>query len=373
VAFTYQSVGVSRIFCLFEGWWFYLSSFGDIGEFIFETVVDVARWERVIAALCEETGCKKGIISLRETDSSRFIVPQSVLESPLIYGFDSNEIESFVVKYQKNDPWTAIEHDNYPEGPIVLSDFLPRSELEKTSFWEWLKPQDISDTVALSLGKYASYWVGFNLYGSRKDCKTAVDFLVPLLPSLRQGWWLGEEFFDLRRSHDLTAEVLSDLPVPIFSFDDDGEVAATSKSLLKMVSSSGQSLSRLLTKDRLASLVANQSSRKSETLEVDDQMWRIFLVSSSDIEDPVGRKSRRYLAMVASNITTRTETIRMLFEATKFSPRQEQLVEHLKQGKSIASFAEMNGIAVDTAYHHWKEIKRLTGVTSPKEIRLLSP
>lgn len=349
-----------------------MSGLSDISELIFETVADVVRWESVIEALCNATGCKKGIISLRETHSSRFIIPQSVLESRLIFGFDAQTIESFVVKYQKLDPWTEIEHDNYPELPIVLSDFLPESELEATSFWEWLAPQGISDTVALSLGEYSSYWVGLNLYGSRQNCKRATESLLPLLPLLRQGWRLGEEFFDLKKSDKLTAEVLSDLPIPIISFDDDGTVSATSNSLLKMVSLSGQSLSRLLTKDRLASLAVDQSCPKSETFDVDDQIWRVFLVSSSDLEDPVGRKSRRHLAMVASNVTTRTETIRMLFEATKFSPRQKQLVGHLKQGNSIASFAELNGIAVDTAYHHWKEIKRLTGVTSPKEIRMLS-
>lgn len=350
-----------------------MSGLSEISELIFETVVDVVRWESVIAALCEATGCKKGIISLRETDNSRFIIPQSVLESPLIFGFDSNEIGSFVTKYQKSDPWTEIEHDNYPELPIILSDFLSKAELEKTLFWEWLAPQEICDTVALSLGEYSSYWVGLNLYGSRQDCNRAAEFLIPLLPLLQQGWRLGEEFFDLERSDKLTAEVLLELPIPILSFDDDGVVAATSKSLQKMVSLSGQSISRLLTKDRLASLAVNQPPRRSETFDVDDQIWRVFLVSSSAIEDPVGRKSRRHLAMVASNVTTRTETIRMLFEATDFSPRQEQLIGHLKQGNSIASFAEVKGIAVDTAYHHWKEIKKLTGVTSPKEIRLLSP
>lgn len=205
----------------------------DLRHLLFQTVLDDTKWHEALSRLCAYLGVPKALLSLRDQRSAQIVIPETVaatFQSPLIYGFDDAQVMAFLDTYATDDPWTAIERDQYPYYPYEMSRYLPKRDLQKTSFWNWLAPQGIDDCVVCEIGRSDTYWVALNLYFGGADPDEAsgvIGRLRKVLPELRAAWETGRQFQIAKASSQSFAMVLSVMPNPAVMIDNGGKIVAT--------------------------------------------------------------------------------------------------------------------------------------------------
>ena len=94
---------------------------------LIETVTDLSVWPRALADICDYTGTRNAVITLRAQSTAAMVIPDAVRDvqsSPLIHGFSRAEVEDYLTNHHATDPWIKVARDNHPYSPYAMSNCL---------------------------------------------------------------------------------------------------------------------------------------------------------------------------------------------------------------------------------------------------------
>ena len=358
-----------------------------INTAILDTVTDLGKWGDVIRLLIETSGASKGILALRQHRNANFKIPSGVLDSPLLLGFSNAEIEDYVTEFVAVDPWTKIEEKHPPVKPYALSTYLPLEDLIKSEFWEWLEPQNISDTVVVIVGSFESYWVGLNLFfdGQNKSVhQRIIALLEELLPSLKRAWKVGEIHRMASQQVGVTLREIAFIPLSAFfcqangqtnmATDQLGALQNAEPDLLRCIEPSVKFELRhhQLQFTELLEQVAKSGVMDCSCLEYGEVDIVLSISRVTEAEDILGRQTAQFLCVLTHPLFDERTRVNSLLGSIGLSDREEQLLDYLKaRDSTISGFAGHIGKTKHAADFHWRNLKRKLGVNSLRDLRRL--
>jgi DNA-binding CsgD family transcriptional regulator len=355
---------------------------------VLDTITDIGKWGDVIRLLIKTSGATKGILALRQSRSASFVVPSQILDSPLIVGFSMTEIERYVTDFVASDPWTEIEKKYHPTRPYALSKYLPFEDLKKAVFWEWLKPQDISDTVVVSVGSFEAYWVGLNLFFDGQDNmvqQRTIALLDEMLPNLKRAWSVSEVHRMASQQSGVTLREIAFLPLSAFFCKANGETNMATDQLRALQVSEPDLLRGIepyvqfelrhhhRQYTQLLEQVAKDGITASTHLDHGDVEMVLSISRVTQAEDVLGRKTAQFLCVLTHPSFDEKTRINALIGSGKLSPREEELLNYLKEpGSTIVGFSNHIGKSKHAADFHWRNLKRKLGVNNLQDLRRLT-
>lgn len=357
---------------------------------LYKTIEDINVWQDVLSLVCEISGADKGIIALRDQLTAEIVIPEVVeeeLQSPLIFGFSQDEVESYIGYFWRYDPWTEIEKLYHPHTPYALSKHLGRAELVDSKFWEWLEPQSIDDTVVLELGSAPKYWTAMNLYYNKDSTsirEKILDVVTELEPKLQDIWRYGQLVRAAKSPSRCLEYLLEQKLHASFMIEQTGKVV-TSNSKAKVFLSEENCLSVDLTNRLLPSALSSQQQmttslqKLSQSGSIPDQASVYEMVSLHDgfslrispifsTEDTVGDRECLYLVKILTSDHTYIDIDTPIWKTKGLSPKERQLVELLANGKKVVDYQKENSVAKSTAHFHWANVKKKLKVKDRSEI-----
>ena len=197
---------------------------------LIETVTDQSAWPRALADICQYTRTSNAVVTLRAQSSAAMIIPdavQEVQQSPLIHGFSQAQVETYLAKHHGSDPWITVARDNHPYSPYAMSKFFPIEKLRGTAFGDWLKEQNIDDTVIVDLGAAGKYWAAMNLYfgdTSTTKAEAICGKVKEILPILRSAWAAGRNIQLERQAARRVEGILEQVAFPVVVVSPDGSI-----------------------------------------------------------------------------------------------------------------------------------------------------
>lgn len=361
-------------------------------ELLYKTITNIEIWQDVLAYLCNITNAPKGILMLRNIESAELLIPKNIhidLKSPMIYGLSDIEIETYIKKYYQFDPWTKIEKEHHPLTPYAMSEHFPISELKKTKFWEWLQPQNISDSIVVEIHHSAEHWVSINLFFDGYDEKTKQDALTILNKHqiiMNNVWHLGLQFRASNASPESLIYFIEQQDLPSILIDHNLKVIHTNKkadfflqdpkNLIKK--SSGYLFIRNKQKQKslkeaISSLSDNPFNPKSPphaTIPFDN--WICTATLLSEAQNIVGEDTAiRMLTFRSNIILSNAQQALPIWETPSLTRREKELVEILALGGKVVDFQNKYRLTKSTAYTHWTNVKEKLKVVDRTEILLI--
>lgn len=348
---------------------------------LIQTVVEPRHWEEALSQLCAFTGASKCLLSLRDPQTAQIVIPAEVsntFASPLISGFTDAEVESYFATFAGDDPWTAVERDNYPYFPYEMSRYFPKAKLRGSPFWKWLKPQSIDESVVCELGRTSNYWAALNLYfdGNRPGkAETVIKRLRMVLPELQAAWTAGRTHQIAKTSEKTLTMLLSAMPVPALLMSPSGRVFAVNDACAQALQGStaeieiGEKL-RLpadmtitgpLSADNriLGRSAANYLGLKAEVTKFEpDQL-------------PGGEQRDLFLITFAEATQAPLPPQDELWKADTLTDRESTLVRLVANGRKFREAQEVMGVSYPRIMQLWKSARDKLGVADVTELRLL--
>lgn len=326
------------------------------------TVLDASHWDDALRALCVYCGASKALISRRTRKGAEIVVPTSVQnewQSPLIHGFSSHEIESFLTQFAATDPWNQIEAQHFPYTPYAIGRFLPLSQLKKTRFWTWLEPQGLVESVVAVVDQDDTGWTALNLYLTEEQARETdqvIQNLSEVLADVRGMWTAGRDVFVARSDYR---------PIPsIVEYMSDPCIVADLKAVVSDVNTAASELSRagLLTATPGEKLAL---PKQWERFLPSDLTELAHLATSEDADQwqPVVAKDVRL-----EHLSGESKGYRIFFIVRKqgsspaipdwdhsaLNEREKMLVEHLARGGKVKDGAKLFGVSVRANADIWK-------------------
>ncbi len=348
-----------------------------------QTLPDINKWQNVLEIFVKITGASKGIISLRNRLTAELVVPTDVRQelcSPLVYGFSEEEIYHYITHYIEHDPWTDIENLYHPYEPYPLSKHIARKELENSLFWEWLEPQNISDTVVLEIGASSEYWVAMNLYYPIEDTtvkQCILDYTLEFQKTIQQVWKHGQAVRMAVLESPYIEYSLEQQPQPAFLIRSNRELLAKNKKAEQILKD--QNTVFLVSQDKKlrlknkkiseqidlaihSSKEKNFSKSNTKQIEIHYESMILKFTPIGDAENLLGENTAQYMLTIHQCL---------IWEHPSLTPRQKQLAEILAKGGRVVDFQNHYSITKSTAHLHWGEVKKKFNVKDRAEIHEL--
>lgn len=350
---------------------------------IYKTIENIALWQDVLQMLCEVTGAKKGIITLRDRTTAELVVPTDVendLSSPLLYGFSLEEIGGYIEHYIEFDPWTAFEKLHHPDKPIALTKYVKYEALVSSPFWEWLAPQGISDTVVLDIGTSYPNWIAMNLYYDGQDPavkRKIVRYTTKLQQVMQQAWELGQKVRAAHLEPSRLGYFLDQQLDPSILFSPAGEIILLNHQA-EQLCNPGESIfscesKRLLIEDKklnkqflklLDDIGQVSQAQRLDKYEFKNGDFKLTLTLIEKAEDPIGvDKAARLLTIRKLN-----QALLCVWETPGLTNRERQLVEVLAGGGRIVDFSNQYGVTKSTSHFHWGNVKKKLNIVDRAQI-----
>lgn len=351
---------------------------------IYKTIDDIEYWQEVLCLLCEVTGASKGIISLRDAISAELVIPSDVrqeLSSPLLYGFSELEIGSYVTHYIDLDPWTAFEKLYHPSKPISLAKFVDLKTLQNSEFWQWLEPQEITDTTVLEIGRSAPNWIAMNLYyptTTETIKKKVLEYTSKLQPSMQDAWRLGQRLRASEQQPSRLGYFLEQQGQAAWILSSAGEVILENKKARSIKETQAdvyqlrdkhfvlndQDLQRQL-QQAMQTLRQSDDGRMHE-LKFANQELALTLTLIEKAEDPLGEDNGARL-LTMQMVSAQTLPI---WNNSLLTKRERQLVELLANGAKVVDFINNYEMSKSTGHFHWQNVKRKLEIKDRSEIQV---
>lgn len=352
-------------------------------DLIYETIFDINKWHDVLKAIIGATGASRGIITLRDRLTAELVVPKDIrqeLASPLVYGFSEEEVYSYIEHYIHHDPWTEIENLYHPDEPYALSQYIDLKTLQASSFWKWLEPQGINDTVIIKIGDSSSkYWVAMNLYydsGHNKNQTSIINLLKKHKETINRAWNNGRRARLGQLDSSYLIHFLELENKSILLINSHKEIIKTNKSAKKIIPSisikptpenkhlflQNSPLDYWINKS-IEHLHKNASLDKNgieETI-ITDKKFQLSLISTP--ESLLGNDNSIFI------LTITDQTIKQaIWEHPELTKRERELVEILAKGGRVVDFQKHYKITKSTAHMHWQNVKSKLNIKDRSEI-----
>lgn len=352
----------------------------DLRHFLFQTILDDTQWYEALSQLCAYLGVPKALLSLRDHRTAQIVIPETVattFQSPLMYGFDDAQVMAFLDRYAANDPWTAIERDQYPYYPYEMSRHLPKCDLQKTPFWGWLAPQGIDECVVCEIGRSDTYWVALNLYfgGAKPDKASGVIArLRKVLPDLRAAWDTGRQFRIEKASSQSFVMVLSVMPNPVVMIDYAGRIVATNTLyddlLLGTTCATSVGAPVCLPSDMpMLNAAANESVsiRRGQPAALGMQAT---VSAFHSVELPGGERRNLTLISIAALHSQPAGSHGLIWDREALTDRERTLVRIVAQGHKFREAQAEMGVSYPRIMQLWKSARNKLDVRDVTDLRL---
>jgi DNA-binding CsgD family transcriptional regulator len=350
---------------------------------IYKTIESIELWQDVLQLFCTLTGAKKGIITLRDRTTAELVIPNDVesdLSSPLLYGFSNEEIGSYIGHYIAYDPWTEFEKLYHPNTPIALSKYVKYDSITGSTFWEWLQPQGISDTVVLDIGASFPNWVAMNLYFDGQDAATKrkiVRYTSKLQETMQEVWSLGQKVRAAQLEPSRLGYFLDQQPDPSILLSPDGKIILANKKAEQLFNAPdsiiGRKEAEIIIQDKKLKKQYNNVMRLikdvpgakfHEKLDLKTGDFSLSLALIEKAEDQIGvDKAARLLT-----IKRLSKSLACVWETPGLTKRERQLVEFIANGGRVIDFANSFNLSKSTSHFHWSNVKKKLNVQDRSEI-----
>ncbi|MCH9806736.1 MAG: hypothetical protein K0U74_03305 [Alphaproteobacteria bacterium] len=356
---------------------------------ILQATEDNEKWADVLAALIEITGAVKGIMTLRDRQSAKLLLPDELtsnLKAPLIHGIEPDFVESYLDHYAALDPWTEIERANHPYEPYFMSYHLDFNTLVGKEFWNWLRPQGIVDALVAEIASSHRHWVALNLHFDSSCWGRQGEIIAQvqdLLPPLRTGWKLSEEVMGLRQGLATSQGYLENWLVPCLILDEDLIVTSANTLGLEEIHRHFNTCKKIQVGKPIE--VNNGALRQAlcdiRSLEQPNQGKQASLPSCIDghtislsvvaqATDIVGKSRGKYFIHVdpVASLKSAAEKMTLIWERPDLTPRQSAVVRAVAEGIKVKAYAEGTGITEKTAYDHLLMARKKMGNILTRDI-----
>lgn len=359
----------------------------NVATAIFETVENPEKWYRALELLCKECGASKAIIALRHAETAEFVIPSGVQDehnSPMLYGFSEEEVGSFICHYIKHDIWTEYERVYRPHIPYALSKHIPLQELTNSTFWEWLEPQEINDTIVAELGYTNGFWAAINLYFQNSDGQISRVIEVNLnkyLPILQQAWQIGRNLTVARLESQNQPQLICHLPHTAIVVDHHFIVLSRNNKAQELEEIGLIENLSIGTKLRLASEIPIQSSaltseqlkilssgQKISTDEKTPCKYAATIVPVSETEDILGEVHSGYLVTIMPTNALHLEGESPVWENDTLSAKERILVRMVAEGKQIVEVEKLLGISKSRSMQIWRSARKKLEIKDKAEV-----
>ncbi|WP_299924537.1 hypothetical protein [uncultured Pelagimonas sp.] len=326
------------------------------------TVLDPKCWDAALHSLCEYCGASKALISRRTLRGAQIVIPttlQNEWQSPLIYGFSRQEVETFLAQFASTDPWNQIEAQNFPFTPYELSRFLPLKKLQETMFWGWLEPQGLVDSIVAVVDQDDTGWTALNLYLDAEQARNSdqiIHRLSEVLSDLKEVWTAGRDVFIARSDYWPIPSIVEHMSDPCIVVDLKHVVSTLNAAATHLTEAGvlqaipGETLalpqqwSPYLPKE-LTSLAGFSASDEAEK-------WQPFVAKDVRLEHLSG-ESNGYRILF---IMRKQDVVKAApdWEHSNLNEREKLLVRLLAHGGKVKDGAELFGISVRANADIWK-------------------
>ncbi len=356
----------------------------QIENAVFETVSDIDKWQYVLELLVRATGASKGIMTLRDRLTAELVIPTDVrqeLSSPLVYGFSEQEVYSYISEYMAHDPWTEIENRYHPDEPYALSTHVSLQDLKNSTFWEWLEPQGIDDTVIFKVGdSSAKYWVAMNLYYSTESVNTKqiTHYLLEHKNIIRNAWKLGQKLRLGEHQSAYAEYFMEQQQMPCFLLNSKRQVLQKNQKAEQLLRSSASpffvsadNLLRLQDKKLKNELQHTMNALQQtpfaghetpqQKIDCQNQCIQVCLIGKA--QSLLGEDTALFLLSIYE-----TNEKQVIWENPSLTRRESELVEILAKGGRVVDFQNHHGLSKSTAHMHWTHVKEKLNIKDRAQI-----
>ena len=172
-------------------------------------------WDTVVRKLVDITGASFASMGLRDIKTGDVVLSENSPFAPVLVNFEPEYIASYLAHFKHHDIWTPIERFADLTDIVRFGEHVPSNEFKSSLFYKgWLKPQGISDALAIELSEQSKGWVILNLhYGVKSSIehKRIHTLCTILLPHLRRAFQITVRLSrlniannNLERLHDIS-------------------------------------------------------------------------------------------------------------------------------------------------------------------------
>lgn len=353
----------------------------DLSHLLIQTVVDPDQWQAALEELCRFTDVPKALLTLRDYETADIVVPEAVsstFSSPLISGFTDEEVASYLSLFLPDDPWTPIERQNFPLSPYQMSRYLPKAELRKTTFWNWLAPQGLDDCVVCEIGQMDNYWAALNLYFDGSDRTKAEDVIQRLksvLPELRTAWHAGRRHQIAATSEDMLELVLSALPAAALLIDRSGVVFAANQDCKDIFAEVGEPLTTaralrlpanipLTIATGLTTTKIGRGKATARNLQASAKIFQSAELAGGELRDLI-------LVTITPVSAAAPPPTAPIWTREGLTPREQMLVRLVAQGHKFSEAQADMGVSYQRVMQLWKSARQKLKIADVTELRLV--
>ncbi|MBD5770812.1 LuxR C-terminal-related transcriptional regulator [Marinomonas colpomeniae] len=357
-------------------------------ELLYETITNINVWQDVLKHACKITHASKGMIVLRGRRDAELFISEKLyieLKSPMLYGFSTKEIKAYVMEYSQCDPWGKITIEHHPIRPYAVSKYLPIQELQKTKFWEWIKPQEISDSVTVEIHGTADVWVSINLFFNHNNeevRQSSLALLQNFQKIMYDVWRLGLQFRNTNSfpesliyflEQQNSASIIIDRNLNVFHtnkkadlilLDSTNSIMKISNHLLIRNKEKHKNLRESVSK--LSNKLFNPKKPPYTAIQLDNWVCTATLLSEG--QNIVGEDTALCLLTISSKTIKSNAQLIPVWENSILTRRESQLVKVLALGGMVVDFQNEYGIAKSTAHAHWGNIKKKLEIVDRAQI-----
>lgn len=352
---------------------------------LYKTVGSTAVWQGVLEEISNITGAPKAIIMLRDKQTAELYITKYIqieLESPMLFGFSEEQAFSYISHFYKFDPWTSIEKNHHPFVPYAMSSYLSISDLQKGDFWEWLAPQNISDTVVAEIHSSKDSWVSINVFYNDEDTEVKDKTLVLLTKYqmlMQEVWEEGLQYRAVHSAPESLDYFLEQLEQPAMLVRANGQLVKQNLKAEHLLNLSGGKLRskdgylfirNKAEREELLNKIDNLSKRGELNGKEGDIVLGHFSISCTllgDKEDIIGFDDALRLLVIRKEKYSYTADI-PIWQTPSLTNRERDLVEVLATGGRVVDFSQKFGIAKSTSHAHWGNVKNKLDITDRAQI-----
>ncbi|KAB7613620.1 hypothetical protein F9L33_09580 [Amylibacter sp. SFDW26] len=350
---------------------------------LLDTIGDDTKWHKALELICEYTGSKKAIIALRNTKTAELIIPTKVQEdhnSPLLFGFSDESIEEYISQYYEVDPWTHYERVYRPYYPYILSKFISKTELQQSTFWNWLKPQKITDSLVYEIGNDKLTWVAINLYfdNASIDPSKVITKFQQLMEPLKKAWLIGRSVHLAKRNPTGTTSLIEIIPNPAVAIDERHIVIDFNNEALRLKRESiilnlergaklGINSARVATSNPEMNCFFEDNHEDFDTQEIE---YIAYLDHKSEFEELVGINHARALIIFTPKILRERNEEIQIWENEQLTVQEKALVRFVAEGGRLLDFQHAHGISKPRSAQISKSVRKKLNLKVLSDIHL---
>lgn len=347
---------------------------------LIQTIQDPARWEAALRSLCEYTHTQRALVSLRDRKTAKIVIPDDVSKefaSPLIYGFDEEQVASFLDDFGEVDPWTAIERQYHPYFPYNMSRYLPQAQLRQSPFWQWLEPLNISECVVCELGQTDTYWGALNLYfdtPNGSEANMVLERLKEVLPMLQNVWSSGRALQVAKTAADSLDMVLAAVQNPAAIVAQDGELIAYNGAMQRFLGDTAIAVKR---GERLGlpvdlSIENQEGAKALDLVRTPPAGYRgdVKVKAYKNAQFTDGEARDMFLLSIEPREGLVIDANLNVWDVDTLTEREQMLVRLVAEGKKFSEAQIEMGVSYPRVMQIWKSARHKLEVNDVNDLRL---